>query len=174
YYNLIKKNFSNFIILLRYIYGGKVSLKEYDASDIIKILIAANELSLQELIPYLESFLIKNKTNWMEQNFELIYQMSFENESFLELQKYCTNLISKEPDKIFKSLNFSSISEKLLISILQNDNLQTDGVQIWEHVIKWGLAQNPELSSDHINYSKDDFNVLKNTLQQCIHFIKFH
>ena len=60
----------------------------------------------------------------MEQNFNLIYQMSFENNSFLELQKYCTDLISKEPNKIFNSPNFSSIPEKLLVTIIQNDNLQ--------------------------------------------------
>ena len=45
-------------------------------------------------------------------------------------------------------------------------------VQVWEHVLKWGFAQNPELSSDPFDYSKDDFNVLKNTLQQCIPFIR--
>ena len=50
-------------LTFRYIYGGKLSLEEYDVSDIIKILVTANELSLQELIPYLESFLIKNKAN---------------------------------------------------------------------------------------------------------------
>ncbi|RIA82870.1 BTB/POZ protein, partial [Glomus cerebriforme] len=82
-----------FQIVLRYIYGGRLTLEEYDISDIIKIMVTANELSLQELIPYLESFLIENKTNWMEQNFDLIYQTSFENDSFLELQKYCTDLI---------------------------------------------------------------------------------
>src|SRR6266536_5328595 len=109
---------------LRYIYGGKVSLEECDISDIIKILVTANELGLQELIPYLESFLIENKVNWMEQNFDLIYQTSFENDSFLELQKYCTDLISKEPSKIFNSPNFSSIPEKLLVTMIQNDNLQ--------------------------------------------------
>ena len=110
----------------------------------------------------------------MEQNFNLIYQTSFENNSFLELQKYCTDLITKEPDKIFNSLNFSLIPEKLLVSIIQNDNLQMSEIQIWENVLKWGLAQNPELPSDHTNYSKDDFNTLKNTLQQCIPFIRFH
>ncbi|PKY42313.1 hypothetical protein RhiirA4_456080 [Rhizophagus irregularis] len=52
-----------FQIILRYIYGGNLSLNEYDNSDIIQILIAANELSLQELIPYLQSFLIENKAN---------------------------------------------------------------------------------------------------------------
>jgi hypothetical protein len=110
----------------------------------------------------------------MEQNFDLVYQMSFENDSFLELQKYCTDLISKEPNKIFNSINFSSIPEKLLISIIQNDNLQMSEVQIWEHVLKWGIAQNPELPSDVTNYSDDNFNTLKNTLQQCIPFIRFY
>ena len=118
----------------RYIYGGRISLEEYDTSDIIKILIAASELSLQELVTYLQSFLIKKKASWMEQNFNLIYQTSFENDSFLTLQNYCTNLISKEPDKIFKSINYSSIPEKLLISIIQNDNLQMSEVQVWEYV----------------------------------------
>ncbi|UZO02806.1 uncharacterized protein OCT59_021284 [Rhizophagus irregularis] len=164
-----------FQIILRYIYGGGVSLKEYDdASDIIKILIAASELSLQELIIYLQSFLIENKTNWMEQNFDFIHQTSFENNSFLDLQKYCTDLMTKEPDKIFKSPNFSSVSEKLLISIIQSDNLQMSEVQIWEQVLRWGLAQNPELSHDITNHSNDDFKILKNTLQQFIPFIRFY
>ncbi|GBC49377.1 carbohydrate-binding module family 13 protein [Rhizophagus irregularis DAOM 181602=DAOM 197198] len=160
-----------FQIILMYIYGGKLSLEEYDISDIIKILVAANELSLQELIPYLESFLIENKKNWIEQNIDLIYQTSFGNDSFLELQKYCTNLIIKESNKIFNSPNFSSIPEKLLITLIQNH--QISEIQVWEHVIKWGLAQNPELSSDLTSFSKDDFNTLKKTLQKCIPLIKF-
>ena len=47
-------------------------------------------------------------------------------------------------------------------------------VQVWEHVLKWGLAQNPELSLDPSNYSKEDFDIFKNSLQQCIPFIKFY
>jgi hypothetical protein len=120
-------------------------LKEYDTSDIINILIAASELSLQELTTYLQSFLIENKTNWIGENFNFVYQTSFENDSFLELQKYCTDLMEREPEKIFKSPNFPSFSEKLLISIIQSDNLQISEIQIWEQVLKWGLAQNPEL-----------------------------
>src|ERR1044072_3186879 len=109
----------------------------------------------------------------MKQNFNMIYQMSFENDSFLELQKFCTELISKEPEKIFDSIDFTSISENSLISLIQNDNLQMNEIRVWEHVLKWGIAQNPELSSDPSNYSNDDFNALRNTLQQCIPLIKF-
>ncbi|EXX63402.1 BTB/POZ protein [Rhizophagus irregularis DAOM 181602=DAOM 197198] len=50
-----------FQIIIRYIYGGKISLVDYDILDIIKILAAVNELSLRELIPHIQSFLIENK-----------------------------------------------------------------------------------------------------------------
>src|ERR1044072_3490742 len=106
------------LFIFRYIYGGKLSLEKHDTLDIVKILIAVNELDLQDLTSYIQSFLVHNKANWMEQNFDLIYQTSFENDSFLELQKYCTDLISKGPDKIFNSFNFSSIPEKLLVSLI--------------------------------------------------------
>ncbi|PKC57026.1 hypothetical protein RhiirA1_541818 [Rhizophagus irregularis] len=162
-----------FQIILRYIYGGKLVLKEYDILDIIKILVAANELNLQDLIPYLQLFLIRNKTSYLEQNFNLIYQTSFENDSFLDLQKFCTKLISKQPEKIFNSPDFTSISEKLLISLIQHDKIKMSKVQIWEHILKWGIAKNPGLSSDSSSYSNDDFNALRNALQQLIPLIKF-
>ncbi|GBB93220.1 hypothetical protein RclHR1_21300003 [Rhizophagus clarus] len=162
-----------FQMILRYVYGGRLSLKEYDTSDIIKILVAANELNLQELITYLQSFLIKNKKIWMEQNFNLIYQTSFENNSFLNLQNFCKEIMIKEPEKVFNSINFNSISEKCLVSLIQHENSQMNVIQVWEKVLKWGIAQNPELPSDPSNYSKDDFNTLKNTLQKFIPFINF-
>ena len=87
-------------MFFRYIYGGKLSLEEHETLDIVKILIAVNELSLQDLTSHIQSFLIENKANWMEKNFSLFYQTSFKNDSFLDLQKYCTDLISREPIKI--------------------------------------------------------------------------
>jgi hypothetical protein len=118
--------------------------------------------------------LIENKENWIEQNFNLIYQTSFENDSFLDLQKFCAELFSKQPEKVFDSPDFTSISEKILISLIRHDKIRMSEVQVWEHVLKWGIAQNPGLSTDPSSYSNDDFNALKNTLQQCITFIKFN
>ncbi|GET52848.1 BTB/POZ protein [Rhizophagus irregularis DAOM 181602=DAOM 197198] len=164
-------NFSNnFKIYL----WGKLSLEEYDPLVIIKILVAASELSLQELVDYIQSFLTKNKADWMEENFNLIYQTSFEKDSFLELQNYCTNLISNNPNKIFKSLDFSTIPENLLVSLIQSDNLQMNEIQVWENVLKWGFTQNPDFPSNLSNFSKDDFNSPKNTLQKCIPYVRFY
>src|ERR1043166_1415444 len=47
-------------------------------------------------------------------------------------------------------------------------------VQVWDHVLKWGLAQNPELPDDPTSFSKENFNTLKNTLRPCIPYIKFY
>ncbi|CAB4421450.1 unnamed protein product [Rhizophagus irregularis] len=162
-----------FQIVLRYIYGGRLSFEGYDVADIIKTLVAASELDLQELVNHLQSFLIKKHATWVEKNFNIIYQTSFENDSLLGLQNYCNDLISKNPDKIFNSLNFSSIPEKVLILLIQNDNLKMNEVQVWKYVLKWGLDQNPGLPSEPESFSVDDFSVLKNTLQQCIPLIKF-
>ncbi|GBC09334.1 hypothetical protein RclHR1_08780005 [Rhizophagus clarus] len=161
-----------FQILLKYIYGGALSLKEYDISSIVKILITANELAIQELITHIQSFLIENNASWIKDNFNLIYQISFESDSFIELQKFCTSLLA--PEKIYNTLNFSSIPEKTLISLIQDSNLKMSEIQVWNCVLKWGLAQNPELPSNITNFSKEHIDILKNTLQPFIPFIEFY
>ena len=50
-----KKNY------FRYIYGGRLSLEACDILDIIKIMEAANELSLHELIDYLQTLFNSKK-----------------------------------------------------------------------------------------------------------------
>ena len=115
--------------------------------DIIKFLEISKELSLQELTVYIQSFLVENKSKWMERNFVLVYQTSFKYDSLLELQKLCTDIITNEPEKIFESADFTSSTEKSLVSIIQNDNLQISEVKKWEYVLKWGLAQNQGLPS---------------------------
>jgi hypothetical protein len=61
-----------------------------------------------------------------------------------------------------------------LIAIIQSDNLQMDEIKVWEHVLKWRLAQNPELPSDPTNFSKEYFNILKDSLQHYIPYISFY
>ncbi|UZO02734.1 uncharacterized protein OCT59_021213 [Rhizophagus irregularis] len=147
-----------FEIILRYIYGGKLSLKECDTSDIIKLLISAKELNLQELVTHIQSFLVENRVNWMEQNIDLIYQTSFENEndSFLCLQKYCNDLISQDPVKILKSQSFESISENLLVSIIQKDNLQ---MKYLDNDNKTSSKSNPRIVKE-INSKNPDSKII--------------
>ncbi|GBC03054.1 hypothetical protein RclHR1_04970008 [Rhizophagus clarus] len=162
-----------FQIILKYIYGGIISLNEQEPSETLKILVAADQLLLQELTDYLQRYLIENKSEWMEQYFELIYQTSFQSNSLLELQEYCTNLMAKSPEKILKSLDFTSLSEKSLVSLIKRDDLQMKEIEIWEYVLEWGLEKNPTLLPDPTTWSDDDFKMMENTLQHCLPLIRF-
>ncbi|UZO08919.1 uncharacterized protein OCT59_029162 [Rhizophagus irregularis] len=56
-----------FQIILKYIYGGIISFNEQEPSEILRILIAADQLHLQELVDYLQEYLIKNKHQLYEE-----------------------------------------------------------------------------------------------------------
>jgi hypothetical protein len=141
--------------------------------EILKVLFAADQLHLQELNDYLQKYLIENKSEWMEKYFELIYRTSFQSNSLLELQNFCTNIMAKYPEKIFKSLDFTSLPEKSLVSLIKRDDLQMNEIEIWEHVLKWGLEKNPTLLPDPTTWSDDDFKIMENTLKHCLPLIRF-
>src|SRR5688572_13154975 len=109
----------------------------------------------------------------MEQHFELIHRTSFQSNNLLELQQFCTNFMAKSPEKIFKSIDFTSLPEKSLVQLIKRDGLQMKEVEIWEHVLKWGLAQNPTLVPNPDTWSDKDFKTMENTLQHCLPSIRF-
>ncbi|PKY35317.1 hypothetical protein RhiirB3_455956 [Rhizophagus irregularis] len=45
-------------------------------------------------------------------------------------------------------------------------------IEVWEYVLKWGLAQNPTLTQNPDTWSDDDFKIMKNTLQHCLPLIR--
>jgi len=136
-------------------------------------LAAADQLHLQELVNYLQKYLIENKVEWMEQHFGLVYQTSFQSDYLLELQEFCIDCMTKSSQKMFKELDFTSLTEKSLISLIKRDDLQMKEIEVWEHVLKWGLAQNPTLLPDPTIWSDNDFKTMENTLQHCLLLIKF-
>src|SRR6266542_1609946 len=109
----------------------------------------------------------------MEQHFELIHRTSYQSNYSLEIQKFCTDLMVKSPEKIFKSFDFTSLPEKSLIQLIKRDDLQMKEIEVWEHVLKWGLAQNPTLLPDPNTWSDDNFKTMENTLQHCLSLVRF-
>mgnify|MGYP006206577811 CR=1 FL=1 len=79
----------------------------------------------------------------------------------------------KSPEKIFKSLDFTSFPEKSLVQLIKRDDLQMKEIEVWEYLLKWGLAQNPTLLPDPNTWSDDDFKAMKNVLQHCLSLIRF-
>ncbi|RHZ76200.1 hypothetical protein Glove_202g15 [Diversispora epigaea] len=64
---------------------------------------------------------------------------------FKGLNRFYNDIITKHPNLIFEYEDFTSLQEAVLISILEKDNLQLEEIEIWDYVIKWGIAQNPTL-----------------------------
>ncbi|CAB4412187.1 unnamed protein product [Rhizophagus irregularis] len=65
-----------FQIILEYIYGGILSSDEKDTSNLLKVLVTADELSLQELVDYLQGYLIENKSERLEQYLNLLNKLA--------------------------------------------------------------------------------------------------
>ncbi|GBC02118.1 hypothetical protein RclHR1_04460008 [Rhizophagus clarus] len=143
-------------------------------TNVLNILVAADELLLQDLVDYIQEYLINNKSIWMKQHFELIHRTSFQSNYLLELQQFCTNFMVQFPKKTFKSLDFNMISEKSLVSLIKRDDLQMKEIEIWEHVLKWGLAQNSNLVEDPDTWLDDGLKSMKITLQNCLPSIRFY
>ncbi|UZO04951.1 uncharacterized protein OCT59_025312 [Rhizophagus irregularis] len=65
-----------------------------------------------------------------------------------------------------------SLNEQKTSDFLKRDDLQMKEIEVWEHVLKWGLAQNPTLVSDPNVWSDDDFKTMENTLQHCLPHVR--
>jgi hypothetical protein len=46
-------------------------------------------------------------------------------------------------------------------------------IEVWEHILDWGLAKNPTLIPDPKTWTDDDFNTMKSTLQHCLPLVRF-
>ncbi|RIB08104.1 hypothetical protein C2G38_2272093 [Gigaspora rosea] len=136
-------------------------------------MLVACEFLLEELVKYLETHLIETNSSWLRLRFSHIYKTSFQNNQLQDLQKWCNDIVAKYPDKLFESEDFTSLPENALISLIRRDDLQMEERKIWNYVIKWGIAQNPGLSSDPTSWTNENFLALKATLKNCLPFIRF-
>ncbi|RIB21824.1 hypothetical protein C2G38_2243678 [Gigaspora rosea] len=100
---------SNYIIL--YIYGGIISLENVDTSVIFNLMVITCEFLFEELTKRLETYLIEAKASWLRLHFSEVFQKSFQNNKFQELQNWCNDIIVKHPEKFFESEDFTSIQE---------------------------------------------------------------
>ncbi|RHZ89662.1 hypothetical protein Glove_13g215 [Diversispora epigaea] len=158
-----------FDIIIKYIYGATVDLENVETSVIFDLLMTANQFQLVELTARLQTFLIENQSSWLKSNFSKIYNSSFRIQ-FKALQNYYNDIIAKHPNLIFESNDFNTLPEATLVSIIQRNDLQLEESKIWDYIIQWGISQNKTLSS---NADGKDFQILKNTLQQCLPHIRY-
>ncbi|RHZ77147.1 hypothetical protein Glove_185g3 [Diversispora epigaea] len=162
-----------FDVIINYIYGGKIPLEGFETSVIFELLIASNELGLDELVEHLQSHLVSKCASWLRLKLAQIYRTSYQIKNLEIIQNFYNDIIAKYPDTIFESENFHSLPEDALISILQRDDLQLEESKIWEYMIEWGKAKNPNLPTRLDKWTSNDFLSLKETLNQCLPHIRY-
>ncbi|UZO05049.1 uncharacterized protein OCT59_025410 [Rhizophagus irregularis] len=88
----------------------------------------------------------------------------------------------KNKDNVLAHIKLPNISPEVFqvilkyiygVQLIKRDDLQMKEVEVWEHVIKWGLAQNPTLLPDTDTWSNEDFKIMENTLKHCLPLVRF-
>ena len=116
---------------------------------------AVDELNIQQLISYVQEFLIEYQTEFLHQNSINIFENAYQHETFTDLWNFCMEKICYEPKILFGSDKFINLKAPLLELLLKRDDLNMDEIEIWESLLEWCLAQ-LDIKNDPAKWSKED------------------
>ncbi|CAI2165597.1 8788_t:CDS:2 [Funneliformis geosporum] len=157
-------------------FKSELDLTEQLGEDVLELLVASDELMLEELLEHVQYYLIERKANWVQQNLVLVLHTVFNVDGFKKLQDYCLEFICLDSQLLVTLKEFQSLDRDILYSLLARDDLQIDEVVIWECLIRWGIEQTPGLGSENGDITKwndENFEAFKKTLSQFIPLIRF-
>ncbi|GBC08561.1 hypothetical protein RclHR1_08210006 [Rhizophagus clarus] len=167
-----------FKIILRFIYCGKIDLSKLQRPDVLRVLIAADELKIKTLIVYFNKYLIKHQNEFLQHNpieiLETVYQVNQRDELFSDLWNYCLEEICTKSDILFKPNKFVNLKASLVELLLRRDDLYLDEIVIWESLIKWCFAQHDDISQDPMQWNKEDIPTMERTIHKFIPLIRFN
>ncbi|GBC00364.1 hypothetical protein RclHR1_03830003 [Rhizophagus clarus] len=165
-----------FEMILKYIYTGEVNLTKVPGENILGLLVASDELLLEELLSHVQGYLIEKQTTWVEKNFVLVLHTVFKLSSCKKLQDHCLESICADPQPFITSKDFPSLDKDILYGLLKRDDLNIEEIVVWDYLIKWGIQQTPGLKSRNNNRTKwnnKNYEALKKTLNKFIPLIRF-
>src|SRR5256886_13193932 len=157
----------------RFIYCGNIELKNLQGPDVLKLLIAVDELNIQQLISHIQEFLIEHQTEFLHQNPAGILETVYQHETFTDLWSFCLEKICEEPKILFNSDKFINLKAPLLELLLKRDDLNVDETEIWESLLKWGVARQ-NMKNDPTKWSKEDVTKIERELYKFIPLIRFY
>src|SRR5688572_5150231 len=143
-----KPNISPEIIelILKYLYTGIINFDKQNGAQMLKLLMATDELNLQKLSDYIQTFLIDNQAEYLRNDPVEILQIVFRYEACKSLREFCLDAICEDPKMLFESPKFTSLEQDLIILFLKHDELGIEEIEIWEFILKWALAR---MSTQH-------------------------
>ncbi|RGB24643.1 hypothetical protein C1646_747715 [Rhizophagus diaphanus] len=162
-----------FNIILRFIYCGNIELKNLQGPEVLKLLIAVDELNIQQLITYIQEYLIEHQTEFLYQNPTGILETVYQHETFTDLWDFCLEKICEEPKVLFNSDKFIDLKAPLLEMLIKRDDLNMEEIEIWEGLLKWCFSQQ-NMINDPTKWSKEDIAKIERSLHRFIPLIRFY
>ncbi|CAG8488768.1 1300_t:CDS:2 [Acaulospora morrowiae] len=167
-----------FEIIIRYMYGGLLNLSDHQPIVILELLEAFDEFNITDLFKVMQMELIENHKDWLTCHFSTVHKVS-NSHSFGHLQNFCTRILEEKPTCIFESEDFCELPQDVLRELLKRHDLQFEELDVWMHVIKWGMAQVPLTAGEGERFTTEswedkDFSNLKERLREFLPLLKFN
>ena len=154
-------------------YTGELNIEKCDESQILKLLIATDELDLGDLLQFAQSYLIKSRESFIVEQPVRVLESIFRLESCKPLKIFCLEEICKNHTYLFDSDDYVTLEEDIFAQILQQDKLHIKEVKLWKCVLKWGASRHPQLKPSPTEWSTDDVNQMKKTLAGLMEHVRF-
>ncbi|CAG8798353.1 33744_t:CDS:2, partial [Gigaspora margarita] len=103
----------------RYVYTGILDLTDQSPSNILALLIASDELNLDELVQCSQEHLIKEESSWLRENFTSTLHIFNKHQRLLNLDR------------------------DILFEFIQSDFLTVKEIDIWNFLLKWTKSSHP-------------------------------
>ncbi|GBC09563.1 hypothetical protein RclHR1_08990007 [Rhizophagus clarus] len=163
-----------FEVILKYLYTGHININNKTGTELLDIMIASDELKLNQVIKFTEGFIIKNHAQFLQNDPVGIIKIVYYNKLLVNLQEFCLETICSDPNILLNSDKFINLSAPLLEIILKRDDLNLPEIEIWESLIKWGLAQGETLNQDVTKWNQENFNQFQRIIYKFIPLIRFY
>ncbi|GBC04624.1 hypothetical protein RclHR1_05790005 [Rhizophagus clarus] len=175
-----------FKIILKYIYTGIVILDtNISEKNLIELIIAADEINLDELIDYIQKYFITLIHELPEKRIiKLFNELSYHQGIINTLYEYIKELISSDTKRFFDNNNNSSSSnnnnnlfleleDNSLLSLIESDHFQMEEIKIWNNLLKWAIKKNSKINNDTSFWKDKEIEIIKETIYQFIPHVRF-
>src|SRR4051794_13544843 len=120
-------------------YCGKLELANNDIKTNVALLIAADELCLNDLCIFIEEYLLRDE-KLLKQNFILIQNITNKFTQFTKLSQFYETAFRQDPTLIFKADDFITIKQEDLFDFLTQNNDSLNQIEVWNSLMEWAIG----------------------------------
>ncbi|CAG8543147.1 555_t:CDS:2 [Paraglomus occultum] len=164
-----------FAIMLEYIYTGMLQLDRMSESidEYLQLVSAIDLLELQKPSEIVQDLIHAKFLKAMETTAVTIKSFCEKHPRLQVLNNLINAIFEEKPESVLDSSDFTSLDKESLIDILKRPDLNLQEIVIWDKIIEWAIAQDPELPENIKEYKPSEKDALKDRLKDLWPLIKF-